>query len=299
MAHTHTHITQDYLRSSFPPGKSLAALGHDPSTWHGSSPLLEQHWGLVQSGAPGTLRFALVCLGFILLCSSLLYIYLISLDFAWRILNNSIPNQFACRFAFGSSTVAGGLLRLVLFLSFSIDLWVQSGTAVQYCQCFVFSGVLTTIGRSLGLATRSVTNFQSAHDVNSDRGVSKFLIWRKDKAFPLRDGSGTHRISHCISFVLLLILRIAFLIPHWPAQVFLFHAAGHLGSCGFSRWTMPRLVWEIQEMRRLWDSVSILSFSRFFWSSQYSSWFLAFHNLNRWTWAHVRQHTRTHKMDGL
>lgn len=75
---------------------------HDPSTWHGSSPLLEQHWGLVQSGAPGT--------------------------------------------------------------------------AVQYCQCFVFSGVLTTIGRSLGLATRSVTNFQSAHDVNSDRGVSKFFF---------------------------------------------------------------------------------------------------------------------------
>jgi len=74
---------------------------HDPSTWHASSPLLEQHWGLVQSGAPGT--------------------------------------------------------------------------AVQYCQCFVFSGVLTTIGRSLGLATRSVTNFQSAHDVNSDRGVSKFF----------------------------------------------------------------------------------------------------------------------------
>eukprot|EP00434_Breviolum_minutum_P025393 symbB.v1.2.022434.t1/scaffold1980.1/size93873/12 len=73
----------------------------DPSTWRASSPLLEQHWGLVQSGAPGT--------------------------------------------------------------------------AVQYCQCFVFSGVLTTIGRSLGLATRSVTNFQSAHDVNSDRGVSKFF----------------------------------------------------------------------------------------------------------------------------
>lgn len=33
--------------------------GRDPSTWRASSPLLEQHWGLVQSGAPGTLPFAL------------------------------------------------------------------------------------------------------------------------------------------------------------------------------------------------------------------------------------------------
>ncbi|CAK9029709.1 unnamed protein product [Durusdinium trenchii] len=74
---------------------------HDPTSWTSSSPILEKHWGLVQSGVP---------------------------------------------------------------------------SAVQYCQCFVFSGVLTTIGRTLGIATRSVTNFQSAHDVNSDRGVSKFFF---------------------------------------------------------------------------------------------------------------------------
>merc|ERR1712113_220750 len=49
-------------------------------------------------------------------------------------------------------------------------------TSVQYCQCFVFSGVMTTIGRALGLATRSVTNFQSAHDTNRDRSISKFYF---------------------------------------------------------------------------------------------------------------------------
>ena len=55
------------IYNTFDSWKLLAiASGHDPSTWHGSSPLLEQHWGFVQSGAPGTLQFALVYFGFIL-----------------------------------------------------------------------------------------------------------------------------------------------------------------------------------------------------------------------------------------
>ncbi|CAE7939985.1 TGM3 [Symbiodinium sp. KB8] len=81
----------------------------DPSSWTSSSPILEQHWGLVQSGS--------------------------------------------------------------------------KATSVQYCQCFVFSGVMTTIGRALGIATRSVTNFQSAHDTNADRGISKFFFAASDGAW--------------------------------------------------------------------------------------------------------------------
>lgn len=46
---------------------------------------------------------------------------------------------------------------------------------VQYCQCFVYAALLTTFGRGLGLASRPVTTFQSAHDTEANRAIDKFF----------------------------------------------------------------------------------------------------------------------------
>ncbi|KAK4880423.1 hypothetical protein RN001_008569 [Aquatica leii] len=46
---------------------------------------------------------------------------------------------------------------------------------VKYGQCWVFSGVLTTICRALGIPCRTVTNYKSAHDTQNSLTVDYFM----------------------------------------------------------------------------------------------------------------------------
>jgi len=52
-----------------------------------------------------------------------------------------------------------------------IKQFMETGKTVQYGQCWVFSGIITSLLRAIGIPTRSVTNFESAHDTDSSMTI--------------------------------------------------------------------------------------------------------------------------------
>ncbi|KAK3873095.1 hypothetical protein Pcinc_021851 [Petrolisthes cinctipes] len=53
--------------------------------------------------------------------------------------------------------------------------YYTSKRPVKYGQCWVFSGIMTTACRALGLPARSITNFSSAHDTHSSLTIDYFF----------------------------------------------------------------------------------------------------------------------------
>ncbi|XP_069809924.1 protein-glutamine gamma-glutamyltransferase E-like isoform X2 [Dendropsophus ebraccatus] len=52
--------------------------------------------------------------------------------------------------------------------------WNQKRQPVKFGQCWVFAGVLSTVSRAMGLPTRIITNYNSAHDTNGNLSVEEY-----------------------------------------------------------------------------------------------------------------------------
>ncbi|XP_060103473.1 protein-glutamine gamma-glutamyltransferase 4 [Heteronotia binoei] len=67
--------------------------------------------------------------------------------------------------------------------------YYKTKRTVNFGQCWVFSGVLTTVMRSLGIPSRSVSNFASAHDTEENLKVDIYLNEKGEKVEDLTSDS--------------------------------------------------------------------------------------------------------------
>ncbi|KAI0217047.1 Protein-glutamine gamma-glutamyltransferase K [Lamellibrachia satsuma] len=60
-----------------------------------------------------------------------------------------------------------------------LEKYMEDGKSVCYGQCWVFSGLVTSLMRALGVGTRSVTNYESAHDTDCSMTID--YHWGEDE----------------------------------------------------------------------------------------------------------------------
>ncbi|XP_045193134.2 protein-glutamine gamma-glutamyltransferase K-like isoform X1 [Mercenaria mercenaria] len=70
-----------------------------------------------------------------------------------------------------------------------LEQYYTTGRSVSYGQCWVFSGVVTTVCRALGIPTRSVTNFSSAHDTEGSITIDYHFDHKGNYSKELTDDS--------------------------------------------------------------------------------------------------------------
>ncbi|XP_028263237.1 protein-glutamine gamma-glutamyltransferase 2-like [Parambassis ranga] len=75
--------------------------------------------------------------------------------------------------------------------------WSKAGfRAVKYGQCWVFAAVACTVLRCLGIPTRLITNFSSAHDVDGNLSLD-FLLDERLESIESRDRQDSSWNFHC------------------------------------------------------------------------------------------------------
>ncbi|KAL4006119.1 hypothetical protein ACER0C_005832 [Sarotherodon galilaeus] len=75
--------------------------------------------------------------------------------------------------------------------------WSKAGVrAVKYGQCWVFAAVACTVLRCLGIPTRLITNFSSAHDVDGNLSID-FLLDESLQPLESRGGRDSSWNFHC------------------------------------------------------------------------------------------------------
>ena len=91
-------------------------------------------------------------------------------------------DQLRLEIFFNSMTWSVLILKILIlrnyFKSWKVKIikqFMDTGEPVKYGQCWVFSGLLTTLMRSIGIPARSVTNFASAHDTENTMTIDKFI----------------------------------------------------------------------------------------------------------------------------